>query len=180
MAGPKTKKDKDGLTPLDRAFAMQFLVDLNAANAYIRARHPVKVSRATANTNSWKLMKRPGVQALISAHRDKAMAKAELSVEQTLDKLRQFLMYDPRKLFDEQGKQLPLHMLPDDLAAACVGYKDTIAGREIKLVDKVSALDKAMKYHGLFEKDNKQTADAITEVMFSFMSPGGKVEPASG
>lgn len=101
-------------------------------------------------------------------------------MEQTLDKLRQFLTYDVRKMFRPDGTMIPVHELPDDLAAACVGWKDTIAGREVKFADKVSALDKAMKYHGLFEKDNKQTADAITEVMFSFMSPGGKVEPASG
>ena len=174
MAGPKSTKDKDGLTPLDRRFAMEFLVDLNGVNAYMRARLPIKVSRKTANTNSWKLMQRPEVQALITAHRDKAMAKAELSVEQTLDKLRQFLMYDVRKAFREDGSMLAVRELPDDLAAACVGWKDTIAGREVKFADRVSALDKAMKYLGAFEKDNKQTADAITEVMFSFMSPGGQ------
>ena len=131
-------------------------------------------SEAVANVCASKLLATAKVRAAVEDALRPALQKAELSMEQTLDKLRQFLTYDVRKMFRPDGTMIPVHELPDDLAAACVGWKDTIAGREVKFADKVAALEKAMKYHGLFEKDNKQTADAITEVMFSFMSPGGQ------
>jgi phage terminase small subunit len=168
------------VTEFDRRFALHYLQDLNATQAYLRAKLPVKVKLSTAKANGHRMLLRDEVQALVLAERDRLLSSAELTATDTLVKLKQMLMYDPRKMFREDGSMIPIHELPDDLAAACVGFKDTIAGREIKLADKVAVLEKAMKYHGLFEKDNKQTADAITEVLFAFKSPGGKVEPVPG
>lgn len=171
------KADAQGVTEFDRRFALHYLQDLNATQAYLRAKLPVKIKPGTAKSNGHRLLLRDEVQALILAERDRLLSSAGLSATDTLVKLRQFLMYDVRKMFRPDGTMIPIHELPDDLAAACVGFKDTIAGREVKYADKVAALEKAMKYHGLFEKDNKQTADAITEVLFAFKAPGGKVEP---
>ncbi len=176
----KHKADAMGLTELDRRFAAHYLSDLNSTQAYMRAKLPTKVKLTTARANGHKMLQREEVQALILAERDRLLAGVGLTAEQTLVKLKQFLMYDVRKMFKEDGSMIPIHQLPDDLAAACVGFKDTIVGREVKLADKVAALEKAMKYHGLFKEDHKQQAEAITEVLFAFKSPDGKVEPAPG
>lgn len=181
MAGPRSKRDADGVSPLERQFVAEFLIDLNAINAYKRARLPLKVTTATANTNSWKMMKRPQVQRLIAEHRDKAMAAAELSVADTLQQLRRFLMYDVRKLYSPEGAPLHVTELSDDMAAAIVGIEVVTKGNsemgfgevtKLKLADKVATLEKAMKYHNLFKEDYKGQADALKEVVLKFVDAG--------
>lgn len=180
----KTRKRKNadaaGLTELERRFAIAYLVDFNATEAYMRAA-PGKVSRSTARVNGHRLLQAPAMQALIKDECDRRLNEAGVTVQQTLEKLRQCLMYDVRQLFDPAtGDLKPMAEWPDDVAASVVGVKDTQWGREIKLVDKVAALEKAMKYHGLFNENNKQKGEAIAEVMWAMVSPSGKREPAPG
>lgn len=181
MAGPKTAKGKDGLSDLDRRFCLEYLVDLNALEAYIRASLPRKVTRKTAGTNGWKLLQRPEIQKRVLAARDEALAKADLTVQDTMLKLKQLLMYDVRDLASKDpeggGSLIALKDLPDDLAAACIGFKDTQWGREYKFADKVAALEKAMKYHGLFDKDNRQRTDPLTELLNHIYGSGSRLTP---
>lgn len=164
------------MTELERRFAIAYLTTFNATAAYLDAAG--KVSRSTARVNGHRLLKDPEVQALIKAECDRHLNEAALTVQQTLAKLRQFLMYNIRNLFDERGNLKPMNEWPPVEAAAVISVKDTQWGREVKLVDKVAALEKAMKYHGLFSQDNKQKGEAIAEVMWSFVSADGRREPA--
>lgn len=166
----RSKRGEDGLTDLERKFALLYLRDFNATRAYRDAAAPRKISDKTAEANGYRLLQKPSIRDTVKAHRDAQMAEADLSVAQVLEKLRQFLMYDARKVFDESGGVLPMDQWPDDVAAAVVGVKDTMFGREVKFVDKATILEKAMKYHGLFERDNKQKAEAFEEVIFSVVS----------
>lgn len=164
------------MTDLERRFAVEYLgaAQFNATEAYMRAAGG-KVTRETAKANGFRLLQKPEVQALVLAERDRLLGKAELSAEVVLAKLKAFLMYDARRLFDQKtGALLPMERWPEDVATAVIGVKDTIAGREVKLVDKTAALDKAMRYFGLFEKDNKRQAEAIAEVVFKVV----KAKPA--
>ncbi len=180
MSGPWSTKDADGVSALERRFAAEYLIDLNATEAYMRAALPRKVSRKTAGTNGWKTLQRPAVQALVVANRDEAVARAGLTVDDTLMKLRQLLMYDVRALYRD-GKPLHVTELSDDMAAAIVGIEVVTKGNsemgfgevtKLKLADKVATLEKAMKYHNLFKEDYKGQADALKEVVLKFVDAG--------
>lgn len=175
MAGKKSPRTETGASELERRFALEYLVDFDAGSAYERARHPIKVTRKTASTNGGKLLHSPAVQQLVRQARDRALSFAELDVHSVLVKLRQCLMYDARTLYTPEGKLRPMGEWPADVAAAVVGIEDTMAGRKVKLADKVAALDKAMRYFGLFEKDNRQQAEAFAEVVFKVVKADGSV-----
>lgn len=161
--GVKQKRDKDGLTDLERRFVVHYIKDFNATQAYIRA-STRKVTNGTASTNSSCLLQRPEIQKLVRAELDARMEKAGLGVEETLNKLRQTLMFDPRKMFHEDGSMKRLHEIDDDTAAAVAAFDNGVSGVKVKFVDRLSAIEKAMKYHGLFEKDNNQTAAAMAKL----------------
>lgn len=157
-------RDVDGLTQLERLFAVEYLVDLNATQAWHRA--SPKSSIVTCERNGHRALQLPALQALVQAERDKRMEAAGLSVADVLEKLRQMLMYDPRKLATEQGGPVAVQDLDDDLAAAISGVEWGAVGKKFyvkkyKMADRNSTLEKAMKYHGLFSVDNKQKADAV-------------------
>lgn len=70
---------------------------------------------------------------------------------------------DPRKLVGEDGRMKQLHELDDDTAAAIASVEvDNDGNIKYKFWDKNSAIDKAAKVQGLYEKDNDQKAPKVT------------------
>jgi phage terminase small subunit len=153
----------------------------NATNAAIAAGY----SPNGADVVGTRLLGDVSVATAIAARRAEALAAAQqntgVTIERTLRELARLAYVDPRRMFDSDGKMLQIHQLPDDVAPAVaqfervVEYKGNGEDRveagyttKVKLWDKVSAIEKAMKHLGLFEKDNAQrpqTAPAVFVVM---------------
>jgi len=97
-----------------------------------------------------------------------------ISVDGTLRELRRLVYSDPRNFFDEHGNLLEIKELSDD-AAACLASVEVVeefAGKgadrqhvgyvkKVKFWDKNSAIEKAMKHLGLFERDNAQLTPVL-------------------
>lgn len=159
------------------AFAHAYLNNgKNGTQAAITAGY----SEVSAHTTAFRLLKNAEVIAII----DEALAKAAeisgLTVQRTLAEVARLAYFDPRKLFDSNGQLLPVHELPDDAAATLAsievtdifegngkGRKKTGELTKIKVWDKNSALEKAMKFHGLYKADNDQKTDPLTEFLKS-------------
>jgi len=120
-----------------------------------------------AELAGYRLSKDVVVRALLNERLQKDAAISGLTVERTLLELSRMAYSDPRKLKTKDGKWIPLEELDDDTAAALAsidedqvtkvvkvnGKEKTVAEfiRKVKLWDKNSALEKAMKYHKLYE-----------------------------
>jgi len=113
---------------------------------------------------------------LLAERRSKVVGEAMeitgLSVERTLREVARIAYFQPKRMFDAEGKRIPIHELPDEVAAALgsIEYEELKAGRgeeaavigetvKVKAWDKRGALDMAMKHHGEYERDNKQKND---------------------
>lgn len=141
----------------------------NGTQAAISAGYSARRARQTAA----ELVTNRDISAKIDERRrqatEKAQEKTELTVEGVLLELRRIVHADPRNFFDEAGNLRPIKDLDDDAIAALAGFEVTeeFAGRgedresigytkKVKFWDKNAAIEKAMKYFGLFEKDNRQ------------------------
>jgi phage terminase small subunit len=168
------------LTPLQARFVAEYLVDMSASNAYRRAAETDAPDAAAAAAGS-RLLTHAAVRRAIAEHRDELTAKANLAVGRTLNKLRQMLEYDVRKFYHDDGSPRRISELDDDSAAAVIGVETVAIGNadvgvgtvlKYKLVDKVAVLDKAMKYHGLFAKDNAQQPPPLAAIQINLVRPG--------
>lgn len=175
------------MTPLQRKFIAHYLMSRNGTEAYIASTDKV-VTRQVAAVNASKLLKLPAIKAELARAVEVAAEKAEMSAEDTLRQLKRVTMYDVRKLFDADGRPLGVHMLDDEMAAAIVGIKVVTKGNadmgfgevtEYKLADRVAGIEKAMKYHGLYEKDNEQKSDPVTELLAFIGQRGSRIVPKS-
>jgi len=114
------------------------------------------------------------VRAIIAAGHQKAAAIAGLEVERTLLEIARNAYADPGNLFDNSGRLIPVKELSADARAtvASVEVEAVYSGRgakrsvsyyikKIKTNDKNAALEKAMKFHGLYREDNDQTRPVI-------------------
>jgi phage terminase small subunit len=71
---------KEGLTPKQAAFVMEYLKDLNATQAAIRAGY----SKKTASSQGERLLRNAKVQAAVTKGREKLAAKVEVTTERVL------------------------------------------------------------------------------------------------
>lgn len=69
-----------GLKPKQAAFVREYLIDLNATQAAIRAGYSAK----TAGVQGHDLLKKPEIAAALAAKTEKATQKAEITAEEVL------------------------------------------------------------------------------------------------
>lgn len=127
-------------------------------------------SPRSAETMGSRLAKHPDVQAALKNLQNRLARKLELQAESVLGEIAAIVHFDIRRLFTQEGSLKSVHELDDATAAAVSSVKVTqnAAGQtvtEIKAWDKNTAIGNAMKHLGLFERDNKQQADAAAELM---------------
>jgi phage terminase small subunit len=148
------QKAKRKLTTKQRRFVSEYLKDPNATRAAIKAGYSPRTARQMGAENLTK----PAIKAPVQAQ----IAKFDIESEDILRGISRLAHSDLRKLYDEHGSLLPIHQLPDDVAAAIAGIEvvtRTIPGSDpvevehvvkIKLWDKTRALEMAGKYKKLF------------------------------
>lgn len=142
----------------------------NATQAAITAGYSPK----TADQQGSRLLKDVKVKTVLEARRAALREKSGLSVERTLREVARLAYADIRKLYNDDGSLRLPKDLDDDAAAVVAGFEaDEIFegkgadrkligyARKAKLFDKNAALEKAMKFHGLYEKDNDQLGNAV-------------------
>lgn len=162
MASPKKTKPRklpDRLTPRQALFCQEYLVDLNATQAAIRAGYSPKSSQQ----QSAALLLNPMVSAEIAVGRARISDRLEVTQERVVREFARLAFLDIRKAFNPDGTLKPVRDLDDDTAAAIAGleveslYEGKGADREevgrlhkVKLADKKGALDSLAKHLGMF------------------------------
>lgn len=151
-----------GLTDKQRRFVDEYLVDLNATQAAIRAGYSSK----TANRIGAENLSKPDIQREIQKRQKELSEKTNITQERVLREYAKIAFFDPRKLFQDNGQPKDITMLDDDTAGALAGldvleeYEGSGRDREFvgytkkyKIADKLRALDALGKHLGLFDKD---------------------------
>jgi len=139
-----------------RRFATEYLVDLNATQAALRAGYSPK----SAYSQGHRLLKNAEVAKWITEGKGKQLAVADLSAVRVLEELRRLGFSDVKRLFDESGNLRPVHTLPDEDSAAIssveVVKKNLAAGdgktdtvHKLKVWDKPRSLEVLAKHFGL-------------------------------
>lgn len=131
----------------------------NALQAAISAGY----AKNSAGVTGAKLLKDPRVLAEVTRRRTEIVANTELNTEQTIREVARLAFSDPRNIVNSDGTVKKLHDLDADTAAAVASYEvDKDGVIKYKFWDKNSALEKAAKIQGLYEKDNDQKNSPVT------------------
>lgn len=87
------------ITPKQQRFVEEYLVDLNATQAAIRAGYSRKTARQIGEQNLSKL----DIQSAITKAREKRSERTQITVDRVLEEIARIGMGDVRKLFREDG-----------------------------------------------------------------------------
>lgn len=183
-ARPKQGNSKKAAAHRRKVFVEAYIA--NGGNATDAAK-TAGYSAKTAYSQGGRLLKNVEIAAEIAARSKQIAKKYELTTESIIAELAKIVHADLRKLVGANGEILPVKDWPDDLASAIAAIDVTEIGldgnaigqtKKIKLWDKNSAIEKAMKHLGMFEKDNAQKTDPLTELAKAIQ--GNSIGPVKG
>ena len=149
------------LNPRQTRFVAEFFTNgMNATQAAISAGYSAK----SANTYGTHLLKRRKVAALVEKKMEPIIRKLDISKERTLNELGRLAFFDAAKLFAPDGSLKRIEDIDEDTRSVIAGIEvsdiwdsgdgeqRSIVGtlKKVKLTDRLSALDKLMRYHSLY------------------------------
>lgn len=148
------------LTPKQARFVEEYLIDLNATQAAIRAGYSKKTARSVGSEN----LQKPDVAAAITEAKAARSEKTQITQQRVLEELAKVGFSDIRKLFSG-GALRGVDTLDDETSGAIAsvevvsrpGAPDEDGGRDVELVhkiklwDKISALEKIGRHLGMFD-----------------------------
>jgi hypothetical protein len=151
-AAPKKPKYAGGLTPRARKFVYEYLIDLNPVAGYMRA-YP-DVTRASAKTFAYQLMREPAVAAEIDAALSDMRERCLESVQAAIAELGICAFTRVTDLVDvtqDQPRLRPAHQIPPQAWGAVQSVTCYPWGVVIKFHNKVQALELMMNRLGLLQ-----------------------------
>jgi phage terminase small subunit len=160
---PKHDPRRLSITPKQEAFALAYIKLQNGSAAYRAAYNTTNMNPKTVNEATSRLLKNSKVAARIVELKAPAIAAAGLSVERTLREIARIAYADPRRLFRADGTLVPIVKLDEDAAGMIAAIEVDEDGRttRVRMWDKNQALEKALRYLGLYERENTQRSENL-------------------
>lgn len=142
------------LTDKQERFCNEYIIDLNASQAAVRAGYKKKSAAVIGAQNLLKAY----MQERIAVLQEPILKEQNITKERVSLEMARLAFNDPRKAFDSNGLMLPVKEWPDEVAAAISSIKVTeteinedvtVQVKEIKFWDKGKQLDLAARHLGM-------------------------------
>ena len=167
----------DKLTPKQIAFVEEYLIDMNATRAY-KAAYPNITKDETAAQAGSRLLRNVKVEAYLHKRMDERSKATQITAESTLrgiNNIAEANITDVVTLVRDDNGALKMQVvdfdkLPRNIKSAIQSIKQNKDGSiEIKMHDKLKALELQAKHQGLFMerievKDNTEKAKKIDNI----------------
>ena len=162
---PGRRTGDDGLNDQQRMFAVEYLVDLNATQAAIRAGY----SERTAKVQASRLLSHANVAAAISKAQDKRSRKTEITAERVLEEIAAVAFAHMGQYATWGGERVSLtdSAEVDPRAVSEVTQRVSRYGNHVsvKLHDKLGALAKLGDHLGMWKKEPEPTGGGLDVVI---------------
>lgn len=154
------------MSPKQKRFCQEYVIDLNGAQAAIRAGYSKKTARTQANQILTKL----DIKSYIAELQNAREKETGISGFKIVRELARLAFVDLRKLYDDQGNLKPIQDLDNETAAALSGVDleiyvkegkpGIITTKKVRIHDKTRALEILTKHvdlKDLFKQSNNDT-----------------------
>lgn len=112
----------DGLTPLERLFVLEMLLDENQTQAYRRS-HPDCTTDGSASVLAVRLLGKARVRAALEKQRTAQYKRLQVSADEALMIISRQARANPRDAYDyETGELLPFALWPENLIRAVKSF----------------------------------------------------------
>lgn len=161
------EKTKEDLSPKQRLFCEEYLIDLNATKSALRAGYSPRTAQEIGSEN----LSKPLIQSYIQELKSRRSEKTEITAQKVLNELAKIGFSNIQDYIKEGFTIDEISKLEKDKASAIESVKikqiyGDFPSTEVsfKLHDKLSALEKIAKHIGFFSEDNKQKVSPIKQI----------------
>lgn len=151
------------MTDKQERFCEEYMIDLNATQAAIRAGYSPK----TANEQGSQLLAKLSIQNRIAQLQAEQSRRTGVSADRVVRELAKIAFVNAADLIDPKTASLKSDVSHDDLAAVQSVKVKTFGEdgleQEVKLADKLRALDLLGKHLGMFNGASDDTSDQLAE-----------------
>ena len=157
--GRAAKNPASGLTPQQEEFAQACVTLGSPARAYRKVYDASKMSQNAVWATCSDLLAKPVIATRVARLTEIADKAAEVDVARIAREMVRVAFFDPREMFDEEGRPLPIHELPEDAARVIAGLdvealyaqvdgaKTQVGNvRKYKIANKLQALELLAKW----------------------------------
>lgn len=168
------------LTAKQQRFVDEYLIDLNATQAAIRAGYSEKTAFSIETEN----LRKPLIQKAIQQRKQAREQRTEITQDRVIQELAAIgfaRATDYAKIVPGGGVDfVSTEELTESQKAAVVSIKETQNGTEIRLADKLKALELIGKHLGMFDRntngiDQEIEDDPLTKSIEKVISDGGRL-----
>ena len=150
------------LSPKQEKFCLEYLKDLNATQAAIRAGYSEKTARQIGTEN----LSKPYIAEKIAELKKGYVEEAEFEIKDWVKEHLKIIQSNPTQALESTGVGFvfkDIDELPDELKSVIkkISFKKG-QGMEIELYNKQTSLDALGKWMGSYEKDNTQQQKDFT------------------
>lgn len=148
------------MTPKQEQFCLEYLVDLNATQAAIRAKYSPRTARAIA----YRLLTKAAIQEEIAKLRIGQQERTQITADRVIEELARIAFARIDQVVECTGQTVTIRSfadLPEEVLAAVESVQKTKDGIKVKFHNKIAALDQLGRHLGIFEKDNAQQAQLV-------------------
>lgn len=161
------------MTPKEKRFCEEYLVDLNATQAAIRAGYSEDTARSIGSENLTK----PDIAELVSQLQIERSDKTKVTAQMVVNELAKLGFSNIKNYFTDDWNIKNVDEITEEQAAAISSVEKVITVTrgetfetekttiKFRLHDKKGSLDSLGKHTGVFEKDNKQKSTTKTLVL---------------
>lgn len=151
------------MTDKQERFCEEYMIDLNATQAAVRAGYSPK----TANEQGSQLLAKLSIQNRIAQLQAEQSRRTGVSADRVVRELAKIAFVNAADLIDPKTASLKSDVSHDDLAAVQSVKVKTFGEdgleQEVKLADKLRALDLLGKHLGMFNGASGDTSDQLAE-----------------
>lgn len=152
------------LTEKQKRFCEEYLIDLNATQAAIRAGY----SSETAGSIGFENLKKTEIRARIDAAIAERSKRTGVTADRVVRELAKLAFVNAADVIDTQHGEVLENASRDDTAcisAVRVKTREDFTEREIRLCDKTKALELLGKHLGMFSDNVKLSAEARVTII---------------
>lgn len=159
------------MTKKQKLFVDEYLIDLNATQAAIRAGYSAK----TAQEQASRLLSNVMVQESIAKAMAERSKRTGISQDRVIQELARIAFVNPQNVIDSEDASVREDATEDDLA--CIqsvkvkmmsGEKGSSVEREVRLNDKMKALELLGKHLGMFKDKLELEADMDLNITIDY------------
>lgn len=149
------------MTDKQQRFIDEYMVDLNATQAAIRAGYSPDTAKQIGSEN----LSKPDIQEAIQLKQKELSEQTNITAKRVLEEYAKIAFSDIRELYSVDNDLLDVRQMEDSIAPAVASVEVDVMmmggmavghTKKVKMYDKLRALESLGKHIGLFEKDNNQ------------------------